>query len=377
MSSGSFVGVLFMLFIIVLFFVVPALLIAANIISLFRIPKTERGKKRFRRAEYTSIILGLFYSWLASALFGDIRFGSDWEQVLTGNEIHTPIWTNAQPTIITLALLAVAGYIILSFFKRLTPLVIVLSMADMYIGIGLCLAWIFQIINKMPATWLFCLYPANCIIVALKTIRYRMLDWQTEHPDWEYSGKNKYMAALYHILKNSSTWPYAALVAAIPILGIMTAVLTLFGQQPDAVIRAWTETSDWRLSEKISPPNLESDGHYLCTVAAHGHRKLVKPLRMGERHGHAIVVNRQLCIANAFEQIIEEKTPRFHKHIRSFYDAYGLPLAKHIRSHFASDVVYLIMKPLEWIFLAVIYLCDTKPENRIAVQYLPLNRTVK
>lgn len=375
MSGGSG-GVLFTLFLLALFIVLPALLIAANVVSLFRIPKTEQGRKRFRNAEYASVILGMIYSVFAS-LFQEIRFHSDWMEVLTGDELHTPVWTDAQPTIITLTLAAVAGYILLSFFKRLSPLVIVLSMAGMYIGIGLCLVWIFQIIGKTSFVWILCVYPANCIIVALKTIRYRMLDWQLEHPDWEYSGKNKYMAALYRILKNSSEWPYAAFIAAIPMLGIITAALTLFGQQPDAIIRAWTETSDWRLSEKISPPNLEPDGHYLCTVAAHGHRKLVKPLRMGERHGHAIVVNRQLCIANAFEQIIEEKTPRFHRHVRRFYDTYGLPVAKHIRSHLASDIVYLIMKPLEWMFLAVIYLCDTKPENRIAVQYLPPRRAVK
>ncbi|WP_341274143.1 DUF6688 family protein [Clostridium saccharoperbutylacetonicum] len=29
------------------------------------------------------------------------------------------------------------------------------------------------------------------------------------------------------------------------------------------------------------------------------------------------------------------------------------------------------MKPLEWIFLIVLYFCDVNPENRIAVQYLP------
>ena len=28
-----------------------------------------------------------------------------------------------------------------------------------------------------------------------------------------------------------------------------------------------------------------------------------------------------------------------------------------------------MMKPLEWLFLAVLYLVDEKPENRIAVQY--------
>ena len=35
-----------------------------------------------------------------------------------------------------------------------------------------------------------------------------------------------------------------------------------------------------------------------------------------------------------------------------------------------ADITYLIMKPLEWIFLIVLYLFDEKPENRIATQYI-------
>lgn len=51
--------------------------------------------------------------------------------------------------------------------------------------------------------------------------------------------------------------------------------------------------------------------------------------------------------------------------------SYGYPIAKYIHSPYLADVVYFLMKPLEWFFLAVIYLCDAKPENRIAVQYPP------
>ncbi len=111
------------------------------------------------------------------------------------------------------------------------------------------------------------------------------------------------------------------------------------------------------------------DEHYLCTVAAGGDRRIVKPIRMGIRHGHPVVVNRQLCVANAFEQILEERTPRFHKAVRSFYDTYGFPVAGLIKTKKAADAVYLIMKPLEWIFLIVLYLTDVNPEDRIALQY--------
>lgn len=154
-----------------------------------------------------------------------------------------------------------------------------------------------------------------------------------------------------------------------PLLGILIAILMLFGQAPDSVIKAFTETSDWNLSLRQAPQNVMYDEHYLCTVAAGGHEKVVKPIRLGRRHGHEVIVNRQLCIANAFEQVLEERTPGFHRALRHFYDTYGFPVARLIHSKYTADLVYFIMKPLEWIFLCVLYLTDAHPENRIAVQY--------
>lgn len=120
-----------------------------------------------------------------------------------------------------------------------------------------------------------------------------------------------------------------------------------------------------------SPPPVEMEAHYLCTVSLRGHRKIVKPLRYGIRRNQKIVVNRQLCIANAFEQVLEEKVPKMHRFIRYVYDKYGYPLSKHINTEVSADIIYIIMKPLEYFFLFVLYLVDKKPENRIAIQYLP------
>lgn len=82
---------------------------------------------------------------------------------------------------------------------------------------------------------------------------------------------------------------------------LLPCILCLFGQKPDSVILAFTKTSDWVLSTEIAPPPVEIDTHYLCTVSLQGHRELVKPIRYGIRRGNRIVVNRQLCVANAFE----------------------------------------------------------------------------
>lgn len=131
-------------------------------------------------------------------------------------------------------------------------------------------------------------------------------------------------------------------------------------------------TADWNFSTQVPPPPLAYDGHYLCTVAAGGHRKVVKPIRFGMRRGDRIIVNRQLCIANAFEELIRERLPRFHRRVRRFYDSHGYPVSRLITEPWKADVVYLMMKPLEWVFLMVLYLVDAKPEERIARQY-PIN----
>ena len=82
-----------------------------------------------------------------------------------------------------------------------------------------------------------------------------------------------------------------------------------------------------------------------------------------------MVVNRQLCVANAFEELIQDKLPRFHKCVRSFYDKHGYPISQHISTKLRADVVYILMKPLEFIFIAVLYMFDADPESRIAMQY--------
>ena len=182
--------------------------------------------------------------------------------------------------------------------------------------------------------------------------------------------KNKFLNKCNKILNDVDNWPIFAVILAIPLFAILICILMLFGQRPDEAIKAFLETSDWTLSQKISPPPVTYDAHYLCTVSLKGHKQIVKPTRMGIRRGEKIVVNRQLCIANAFEDLIKEKTPRFHHFIRYIYDKYGYPLSKHINTAVQADITYILMKPLEWIFLITLYLFDKKPENRINLQYI-------
>ena len=149
----------------------------------------------------------------------------------------------------------------------------------------------------------------------------------------------------------------------------MEMVFILIGQGADGPLKAFTDTADWTFSRQTPPPPIEYEGHYLCTVAAGGHKKVVKPLRYGTRRGQRIVVNRQLCVANAFEDYIQTKFPGFHRLIRGVYDKYGYPISKHITTRTRADIVYFLMKPLEWIFLGFLYTMDVNPEDRIRKQY--------
>lgn len=160
-------------------------------------------------------------------------------------------------------------------------------------------------------------------------------------------------------------------VCLFPVLVIVQLILILFGQRPDSLVRVFLETSSFNFSSVPAPKPevVKGDGHYLCTVAAKGHPKLVKPIRMGIRRGAFIPVNRQLLIANAFENLLEQYIPNVHKTIRAFYDKYGYPISKHINTKWSADLVYILMKPLEWIFLIVLYTVDKNPENRIHLQY--------
>ena len=346
----------------------PFILSLYNLITLFYTP---RHKTIQNIARFLTISLGFFDTCIFLAFFCDVQW-ADWhEQLYWGN--HLPMWTGGMWFYFIIGVLFVIGFTVLCLkpADKLPPLVTVLCMAPFYPLMVSAIVWSIQI-TKLPNFWVLWVFPANVFLMIFTLIKEKITEWNSspEHDESLY-GKNKFLRTLNQWLSRTSRWPLAAFILVLPMLGIIFLILTLFGQQPDVVVKAWTETADFTLSQRIPPPLLEADGHYLCTVAARGHEGLVRPLRLGERNGNVVVVNRQLEIANAFELVLEEKTPRLHKAIRGFYDRHGLPIAKKIRTKCSADFVYIIMKPLEWFFLIVLYLTDVNPENRIHVQYLP------
>ena len=287
----------------------------------------------------------------------------EWNEPLINSQKHALIWSGAYPTFFTLAALTLLALIIYSYrdANSLSPLANVFCISGILGGVVLLLVFDNQLQVASFHTFFLLIYSIHLLWV-------RIREWQEDRTEISY--ENRLLQWLHRLLNKSRNWPWLAVLIALPTLALVVLILMLFGQQPDSMIKAWTNTADWAFSQKIPPQNLIIDEHYLCTVAAGGHENVVKPQRMGVRHGHPVVVNRQLCIANAFEQVLEEKTPHFHRFLRRNYDRYGYPFAKHIKKKWAMDLIYYLMKPLEWLFLLVLYLVDRKPENRIAMQYI-------
>lgn len=294
---------------------------------------------------------------------------------------YSPFGISQIPTFITfLILFWISSIAIWLKSRKLPPLTLVLALCFLIIGIAISTVSILQLshysdpntncfaskMENIERTFLI-LYPAFNILLSLalvmKVIRER------SKISFDKKFRNSFLNKLNNLMKKAYYKPSFILLLTIPVFLIITIILTIFGQEPDSIIKAFTHTTCWRFSEMSHPDYLPHQGHYLCTVAARGNPKIVKPLRIGKRHGKEIIVNRQLLISNAFEEMIQDLSPMLHRIIRKTYDNIGLPVAKWINNRAASNFTYIIMKPLECFFLICLYLFCNKPEQRINNQY--------
>lgn len=153
------------------------------------------------------------------------------------------------------------------------------------------------------------------------------------------------------------------------VVGAHAIVSALVLSRADAAVVAFVETCGYPLSRLPVPP--PADCHYLCTIAAQGSPGLVRPYRLGTRRGQAIVVNRQLAVANAFEDLLHERWPRFGRWARKTYDALAVPICGALsRRRWLANALYLAMKPAEVAFELVLLLADPgDPESRVERMY--------
>ena len=351
----------------------PFVVTAENIICLVRKDTPQKKKHKWT---LITLVAGTLLSAAVLSAISSFRWD---EPVVIGEyftELHEPFY---EKNVLSLCLFALAEMVCLYLLDRgrvMPPLAAVICVSGVYGGIILGLFYISQLavnilndLNLLVAVGYLILFPVNIFIISARVIRETVLLYTTYFRENDIESKNRLDSFLRSSLEKAAGWVIFPLVGLIPFTGVLVCLCILCGQGPFGIIRAFTNTSDWTYSTMISPPPVEYEGHYLCTVAVNGHERVVKPLRLGVRHGVVIGVNRQLCAANAFEQLIEDKAPRLHRLVRHIYDKYGYPVSKHITTRLRADIVYILMKPLEWLFVAVLYLFDRDPESRIAVQY--------
>ena len=276
-----------------------------------------------------------------------------------------------------LVIAIISMFLIWSSDGALPPLTHVLSTIFTFIGILLNIFIFLQVSQHNTETLsiysqddgaiIFTIFPLFTVLIGIyllfKTIKAE-IDKSTlrEFNNKYLSFLNNYLSTKYSI----KTW---AIILLFPVLLFCTVLLLLFGQDIDSLVKVFTETTTWRFSQKMHPPILDHQGHYICTVAACGSPKIVKPIQLGTRNNQTIIVNRQLQIANAFEEMIQDFSPKMHSIIRKNYDKYGYNVSTKINTSFASNLTYILMKPLEWLFLVALYLFCLNPEKKIQKQY--------
>lgn len=367
MQSYNF-NIIFGYIIVILFmFVIPGFFTIWNIVNL--VSKKPRAKKTI--ALLTLIIGGLLYFGLYCIVYDT---AGDWYEAVYPTQRHYAISTEYSPIIFLPDMFGIFGLFLLMYRKpeKTPPLLTVFSIASVILLNVISVVFAIQIsVGSFDPLWIcFYIYHFNVLIISAMVVRDHMREQaaylSSREEDFE---ERKGIMWLYMKVTKVSQYALPVFAALFIIVAVLEIFAVLAGAGIDAPIKAFTDTADWNFSTQTPPPPLVYEGHYLCTVAAGGHEKVVKPIRLGRRRGAVIVVNRQLCIANAFEESIADHFPRFHKWIRHVYDTYGYPLSNLITSRTKADVVYFLMKPLEWVFLLYLYLTDARPEVRINRQY--------
>lgn len=324
----------------------------------------------------TIIVGGVYHIMLLSMIGGDAMTdgmsGKPYNEAVYPNQYHEMINSEYGSIIEWVMVIGFISMIMLCARKpmKTPPLQSALCIAFTAVTLLLMGLMYIQMIKNFEISFImFYLYYFNLIIISARRIRWHITEQVRLANERVMVFRTKTGEKLHKIMSTISGMTKFSFMLILPIAIICEILYILFGQGADGFIKAFTMTADWTFSTQVPPPPMEYSGHYLCTVAVSGHEKVVKPLRYGVRLNKRIVVNRQLLIANAFEDLIKERFPKSHRRIRKFYDTYGYPVSRHITTQTRADIVYIIMKPLEWLFLAVLYMFDTQPENRIAVQY--------
>ncbi len=354
------------LFVVAIFIVVAAIIVLVNFISYLAVDRIVTKEGLWKTIQVWTVLLVPFMYLIISDLGNSNSCCGD-------TAIFSPEYRIG---IYFLMFLCIGAYLVSAWRKELLS-----PIQELVINVFLILGLIINVLLSVHLNdiddgylfWIFGNLPIILLILIKLSENHRLIKKQIAENQIE--AKGEFGKLCMELLSLQPILKYSVLtMMLIPILVFVSMFLMLFGQKPDSLIRAFTDTYKHGFSQLDHLcANVQCGGHFLCSVGANGHREVVKPIRYGERKGNKIICNRQLLVSNAFEELVQERSPILHANLRANYNKVGDKIHKHyhvFNNKYVSDLVYLFMKPLEYFFLIVLYTFDRKPEDRIERQYL-------
>ena len=131
----------------------------------------------------------------------------------------------------------------------------------------------------------------------------------------------------------------------LPFLNYLSATL--------GMLPFWIGSWYWSRTVFDALPEVEPKGCFVVTAAGQGHPSWVGPFFEIEHNGAGRRVNRQLEAFWQFEEHWRKCSPPSHRAFRKLYDRIGPNIAAHITSPWRADIVFLALKPIEYVARAV------------------------
>ncbi len=230
-------------------FGIPLGLSLFNIYSLIMYKKIKG--KGVRIIEIIALALGGFYTLAYLEVLESVMFKASYDEQLYDLYKHPPLNHDNLPTLLVVIIMVAIAYIFLSFTsaKKVPMLTTILSISVLYLGGIVCILFIIQVV---ATSFISAIFPINYLILLVKMIIIKTNEYKEKAP---LQTNKKFFCFIDRLLRKNYGLPFLALMFLLPVLVVFILILLLCNQQPDSLIKLFTETSEWQLSTHVALEN--------------------------------------------------------------------------------------------------------------------------